>query len=299
MTCNCKEISRDKLENWILDTFFENFFNDNSIAAITNSINDRLKSTSQSNVQYINAMAHLTELVKQRDNLVDSIAKIGANETIAYKIKDLEQQIKETTAFIDKFTEENILREVSEDEVRKLITDLRENMKDPESFASLRFILSQYIEEIIVTNETVAVTFKVAAVTFFIDKSLDIENIYINTARISRTKMQKLYSHIDEDSIRNVLLSKISLKENTDRQKSYHSKEKQQNNPSRVQVTIAAKKDNFIRAIQEKPTPVYTEVGFMVGAGGFEPPKLKATDLQSAPFGHSGTLPYLICISAF
>ena len=31
---------------------------------------------------------------------------------------------------------------------------------------------------------------------------------------------------------------------------------------------------------------------FMVGAGGFEPPKSSTTDLQSAPFGHSGTLPY-------
>ena len=32
--------------------------------------------------------------------------------------------------------------------------------------------------------------------------------------------------------------------------------------------------------------------GFLVGAGGFGPPKRNATDLQSAPFGHSGTLPY-------
>ena len=29
-----------------------------------------------------------------------------------------------------------------------------------------------------------------------------------------------------------------------------------------------------------------------VGRGGFEPPKLIAADLQSAPFGHSGTYPY-------
>ena len=33
----------------------------------------------------------------------------------------------------------------------------------------------------------------------------------------------------------------------------------------------------------------------MVGRGGFEPPKLIAADLQSAPFGHSGTYPYEIC----
>ena len=29
-----------------------------------------------------------------------------------------------------------------------------------------------------------------------------------------------------------------------------------------------------------------------MGAGGFEPPKLKAADLQSVPIGHSGKLPY-------
>ena len=32
----------------------------------------------------------------------------------------------------------------------------------------------------------------------------------------------------------------------------------------------------------------------LVGEGGFEPPKSLTTDLQSAPFGHSGILPYLI-----
>ena len=29
-----------------------------------------------------------------------------------------------------------------------------------------------------------------------------------------------------------------------------------------------------------------------VGADGFEPPKSKTADLQSAPFGHSGTHPF-------
>ncbi len=31
----------------------------------------------------------------------------------------------------------------------------------------------------------------------------------------------------------------------------------------------------------------------LVGEGGFEPPKSLTTDLQSAPFGHSGTLPHI------
>ncbi len=31
-----------------------------------------------------------------------------------------------------------------------------------------------------------------------------------------------------------------------------------------------------------------------VDGGGFEPPKSETADLQSAPFGHSGTRPYKI-----
>ena len=37
---------------------------------------------------------------------------------------------------------------------------------------------------------------------------------------------------------------------------------------------------------------------FLVGEGGFEPPKALLTDLQSAPFGHSGIPPYeIVCLS--
>ena len=32
-----------------------------------------------------------------------------------------------------------------------------------------------------------------------------------------------------------------------------------------------------------------------MGRGGFEPPKSVTADLQSAPFGHSGTYPYEVC----
>ena len=33
---------------------------------------------------------------------------------------------------------------------------------------------------------------------------------------------------------------------------------------------------------------------FLVGEDGFEPSKRNAADLQSVPFGHSGTPPYLV-----
>ena len=46
---------------------------------------------------------------------------------------------------------------------------------------------------------------------------------------------------------------------------------------------------------QTKNKPEQSELcSDVVGDGGFEPPKSLTTDLQSAPFGHSGTRPYEI-----
>ena len=36
--------------------------------------------------------------------------------------------------------------------------------------------------------------------------------------------------------------------------------------------------------------------GFLVGEGGFEPPKSLTADLQSVPFGHSGIPPYSLAV---
>ena len=47
---------------------------------------------------------------------------------------------------------------------------------------------------------------------------------------------------------------------------------------------ILAKLEKKIRRIR---------IGFLMDGGGFEPPKALLTDLQSAPFGHSGTHPYV------
>ena len=50
------------------------------------------------------------------------------------------------------------------------------------------------------------------------------------------------------------------------------------------------------KELYAKKEPDYALSGsyFLVGEGGFEPPKSVTTDLQSAPFGRSGTLPYSI-----
>ena len=55
--------------------------------------------------------------------------------------------------------------------------------------------------------------------------------------------------------------------------------------------------DEFSLVAKQKPQRTCIRWGFLVGAGGFEPPKLKAADLQSVPIGHSGTRPYSLFVS--
>ena len=50
--------------------------------------------------------------------------------------------------------------------------------------------------------------------------------------------------------------------------------------------------EQWVRANEKHPETYVSRCYFLVGAGGFEPPKLKAADLQSVPIGHSGTRPY-------
>ena len=60
--------------------------------------------------------------------------------------------------------------------------------------------------------------------------------------------------------------------------------------PQLFESTLAAP---FSRQIKQKLQYPVRILESLVGAGGFEPPKLKAADLQSVPIGHSGTRPYL------
>ena len=53
---------------------------------------------------------------------------------------------------------------------------------------------------------------------------------------------------------------------------------------------IATKKSVEKDHIKQK-IPNTQSIRNLVGAGGFGPPKSLTTDLQSAPFGRSGTLP--------
>ena len=69
------------------------------------------------------------------------------------------------------------------------------------------------------------------------------------------------------------------------------------------QTALPIKRTNFshhyLRVLTQKTkSSEHFHVRSLVGEGGFEPPKSVTTDLQSAPFGHSGIPPYSVLPSS-
>ena len=69
------------------------------------------------------------------------------------------------------------------------------------------------------------------------------------------------------------------------------------------QTALPIKRTNFshhyLRVLTQKTkSSKHFHVRSLVGEGGFEPPKSVTTDLQSAPFGHSGIPPYSVLPSS-
>ena len=105
---------------------------------------------------------NLKVLEKSRDNLVEAIIQTGTNETISSKIKEYEAKISSTKEFLTSYENKEINRIITEDEIRNQISKLKEYMQKPENLVKTKYVLSQYIDKINVSNENIEVIFKVS-----------------------------------------------------------------------------------------------------------------------------------------
>lgn len=160
--CESKEIRCEYLDSFVIDKFVEFFFNDDNIKVITKQLNEQYNKSCISDLEYNEAKSTLKILEKSRNNLVEAIAKTGINDIMSDKIKEYEEQIKKTAEFIQKYEKQKIDRVITEDEVRKQINHLKDYFYNPKNLIRTKYVLSQYIDRIDISNENVQVQFKVS-----------------------------------------------------------------------------------------------------------------------------------------
>ncbi len=265
--CGCKEIQCKYIEDWVIGLFFKEFFNDNSISIITASINEQLNNSSD-NIKLNNAALHLAELTQIRDNLVNAISQTGITGTLSAKYQECEQNIKDTSEIIEQYKKELSIRNVTEAEVEKALNKLRNNLSDPQNLANLKYILSQYIECIEVTNESVAVTFRVPATLLYEDEELK-NNLYIHTVAISRETAMTKCPYTDDEIGLYENIKKFTFYHNTKPDNSHRIIEKFNNRIKDIQNSVRSNQPTH--PLQKPPTPVYTDVGALVEPRGIEP----------------------------
>lgn len=191
--CDCIEIKGSMLEGWVLDEFFKYFFSDNSISKITAALNERLKEQCVSNDSYKYAKEALNNCLKKRENLLNAIEFTGANAEIAQRLKSCEEQIKEHQVTVDGFETMFSKSEINEKEIAEKLTKLKEYMENPDNFNEVRYVLSQYIERVDVSNDGVAVKFKAAVSSKSDSLSLS------ETIHTSRKELNKDYQFVENN----------------------------------------------------------------------------------------------------
>lgn len=159
--CDCKEIRCNKLDSFVIDKFIQFFFNDSNIPIITDKLNEQLNNNAKSDIEYTEAKNNLAVLEKSRDNLVEAIIQTGTNQTITNKISEYESKILKTKSFIEDYESRKINRIITEEEVGNQIDKLKSYMNNPENLVKTKYVLSEYIDRIDISNENIQVTFKV------------------------------------------------------------------------------------------------------------------------------------------
>lgn len=201
--CDTKEIRCQILDAWVIDEFCKVFFTDDSIKRITQGLNENLRNTVDNDDDYNRVKDTLSRAERSRDNLIEAISQTGINDAITAKIKECEAIIKEAKTFLESYERDYSQNTITEKDVKEKIDELKEYLLNPENVQRSKFILSQYIEKIEISNEKIKATFKVAFAN--LDESSDGEDVraiaeYREEKLIKRKLLINNYSSVDKSS---------------------------------------------------------------------------------------------------
>lgn len=201
--CDTKEIRCQILDAWVIDEFCKVFFTEDSIKRITQGLNENLRNTVDNDDDYNRVKDTLSRAEKSRDNLIEAISQTGVNDAITAKIKECEAIIQEAKTFLESYERDYNQNTITEDDVKAKIDEIKEYLLNPENVQRSKFILSQYIEKIEISNEKIKATFKVAFAN--LEEDSDEEEAraiaeYREEKTVKRKLLIKNYSDVDKSS---------------------------------------------------------------------------------------------------
>lgn len=158
--CHRKEINKTYIENFVLDTLYQNLFCATSIADITRKLNQyRIDSEVENAEALETATARLKTVNKEIGSTIELVCKTAISmDTVAEKMQELESQKVYLEGYIEELTlNKNLL--ISEEIVAELVEKSKEFVRT-KNLPECKVFINSYIERVTVYEEEVEVKFR-------------------------------------------------------------------------------------------------------------------------------------------
>ncbi len=189
--CGNSEVEKNRLETFVLELMEKHLFTDNGIKTILKLINEynkTLSSTKSTDLELYERQ--LKEIDKKIKNASNAILK-GLNlELMIEEMNQLDLAKKDILKRIEE-SKVNAMPDIVEEDVRKALLKFKEFMKE-NNFIECKNFIKQYVDSIIIKEDTVEVTFKVASAIFNALFPEDNSGMLLIKNEIPRTELKKL-----------------------------------------------------------------------------------------------------------
>ncbi len=169
LDCKSREMRAEPLEDFVINSLCEHFFDPENIDIITDELNRKFREELDADREEIKAANYsIAGLKTARNNLVDAIAEYGYSSILSKKLKDIEEQIERYEKMISDYEGKTGAVRITREEVVQRIEKLRECLKNPDNVEQTRILLHQYIDRIEINNTKIKVVFK-TTFNFYMD----------------------------------------------------------------------------------------------------------------------------------
>ncbi len=159
--CKAKEINRTYIENFVLDSLYQNLFHPYSIEKLTEGLNQYKARVQERNQEQLEKAIFGLQIVNQEiSKTLEIVCQTGISiDTVSEKLQSLEIEKDSLQEAIEELSI-NVKLQMSENMVCDLVEKSKEFIKS-KNLPECKIFINDYIERVIVYPEKVQICFKI------------------------------------------------------------------------------------------------------------------------------------------
>lgn len=158
--CTNLDVRKEYLEEYVMHTLVDVFFDEQTIASVVKQVNQRIASScEQVNHQLASAKIEQDAVVKQMEHIVEAIANGFKHETMLKKFNALEEEKTKIEARIREMQEKQQQKTVSEEYLKQLVMAAKSQLIQLDG-PELKDFIRAYVKRIVAYQEKIVVEFQ-------------------------------------------------------------------------------------------------------------------------------------------